>query len=126
MHFLVSDMCNEKVFVFYLISQGEMCASPDIFAHLTHLLMNLAGGKLCAVLEVSLDVFILKVADLHSHHISFLEFCSVESPRLLKALLSECFSGWLQLDVPPAVFVSDSPNFAWRSCSSTRRPGRAL
>ncbi|KAM9754067.1 polyamine deacetylase HDAC10 isoform 2-T2 [Menidia menidia] len=31
--------------------EGEMCASPDIFAHLTHLLMNLAGGKLCAVLE---------------------------------------------------------------------------
>lgn len=30
-----------------------MCATPDIFAHLTHLLMNLAGGKLCAVLEVS-------------------------------------------------------------------------
>lgn len=35
-----------------LYFQGEMCASPDIFAHLTHLLMNLAGGKLCAVLEV--------------------------------------------------------------------------
>ncbi|XP_034735891.1 polyamine deacetylase HDAC10 isoform X1 [Etheostoma cragini] len=31
--------------------EGQMCASPDIFAHLTHLLMNLAGGKLCAVLE---------------------------------------------------------------------------
>ncbi|XP_037621879.1 polyamine deacetylase HDAC10 isoform X1 [Sebastes umbrosus] len=31
--------------------EGEMCASPDVFAHLTHLLMNLAGGKLCAVLE---------------------------------------------------------------------------
>ncbi|XP_028287029.1 polyamine deacetylase HDAC10 [Parambassis ranga] len=31
--------------------EGLMCASPDIFAHLTHLLMNLAGGKLCAVLE---------------------------------------------------------------------------
>ncbi|XP_073328894.1 polyamine deacetylase HDAC10 [Pagrus major] len=31
--------------------EGKMCASPDIFAHLTHLLMNLAGGKLCAVLE---------------------------------------------------------------------------
>ncbi|XP_068579965.1 polyamine deacetylase HDAC10 [Cebidichthys violaceus] len=31
--------------------EGEMCASPDIFAHLTHLLMNLAGGKVCAVLE---------------------------------------------------------------------------
>lgn len=45
-----------------------MCASPDIFAHLTHLLMNLAEGKLCAVLEVRLDVFIPKVP-LHSHHI---------------------------------------------------------
>ncbi|CAK6950921.1 polyamine deacetylase HDAC10 [Scomber scombrus] len=31
--------------------EGEMFATPDIFAHLTHLLMNLAGGKLCAVLE---------------------------------------------------------------------------
>ncbi|KAM4553730.1 polyamine deacetylase HDAC10 [Fundulus diaphanus] len=31
--------------------EGEMCATPDIFAHLTHLLMNLAGGKLCAALE---------------------------------------------------------------------------
>lgn len=31
--------------------EGKMCATPDIFAHLTHLLMNLAQGKLCAVLE---------------------------------------------------------------------------
>ncbi|KAM6936987.1 polyamine deacetylase HDAC10 [Xenentodon cancila] len=31
--------------------EGEMCATPEIFAHLTHLLLNLAGGKLCAVLE---------------------------------------------------------------------------
>ncbi|KAK0155700.1 Histone deacetylase 10 [Merluccius polli] len=31
--------------------EGLMCATPDIFAHLTHLLMNLAGGKVCAVLE---------------------------------------------------------------------------
>nr|XP_057931808.1 polyamine deacetylase HDAC10 [Doryrhamphus excisus] len=31
--------------------EGEMCATPDIFAHLTHLLMNLAGGKLCLILE---------------------------------------------------------------------------
>ncbi|KAE8296068.1 hypothetical protein D5F01_LYC04820 [Larimichthys crocea] len=31
--------------------EGKMCASPDVFAHLTHLLMNLAGGRLCAVLE---------------------------------------------------------------------------
>uniref|UniRef100_A0AAY4DYU1 Histone deacetylase domain-containing protein n=1 Tax=Denticeps clupeoides TaxID=299321 RepID=A0AAY4DYU1_9TELE len=33
--------------------EGHMCATPDVFAHLTHLLMSLAGGKLCAVLEVS-------------------------------------------------------------------------
>ncbi|XP_055365398.1 polyamine deacetylase HDAC10 isoform X2 [Betta splendens] len=31
--------------------EGEMRATPDIFAHLTHLLMNLAEGKVCAVLE---------------------------------------------------------------------------
>lgn len=48
-----------------------MCASPDIFAHLTHLLMNLAGGKLCAVLEVRLDVFTPEVSDLHSSYIIF-------------------------------------------------------
>lgn len=65
--------------IFNLIFQGEMCASTDIFAHLTHLLMNLAGGKLCAVLEVRLDAFIPKVSDLHSHLISFLEFCGIES-----------------------------------------------
>ena len=35
------------------VSQGHMCATPDIFAHLTHLLKSLAGGKLCAVLEVT-------------------------------------------------------------------------
>lgn len=71
-------MCLLKM-CFLFDFQGEMCASPDIFAHLTHLLMNLAGGKLCAVLEVRLDVFTPEVSDLHSHHISFLEFCSVES-----------------------------------------------
>ncbi|TRY97058.1 hypothetical protein DNTS_001463 [Danionella cerebrum] len=31
--------------------QGEMYASPEIFAHLTQLLMPLAEGKLCVVLE---------------------------------------------------------------------------
>ncbi|KAG5830465.1 hypothetical protein ANANG_G00310910 [Anguilla anguilla] len=31
--------------------EGHMSATPDIFAHLTHLLMPLAGGKLCLVLE---------------------------------------------------------------------------
>ncbi|XP_076027898.1 polyamine deacetylase HDAC10 [Genypterus blacodes] len=31
--------------------EGHMCATPDIFAHLSHLLMNLAEGKLCLVLE---------------------------------------------------------------------------
>ncbi|XP_048863310.1 polyamine deacetylase HDAC10 isoform X2 [Brienomyrus brachyistius] len=31
--------------------EGQMCATPEIFGHLTHLLMSLAGGQLCAVLE---------------------------------------------------------------------------
>ncbi|XP_035258202.1 polyamine deacetylase HDAC10 [Anguilla anguilla] len=31
--------------------EGHMSATPDVFAHLTHLLMPLAGGKLCLVLE---------------------------------------------------------------------------
>lgn len=46
-----ADLVHVDTF-FSCFFQGEMCASPDIFAHLTHLLMNLAGGKLCAVLEV--------------------------------------------------------------------------
>uniref|UniRef100_A0A8B9L8L2 Histone deacetylase 10 n=1 Tax=Astyanax mexicanus TaxID=7994 RepID=A0A8B9L8L2_ASTMX len=31
--------------------EGHMCATPEIFGHLTHLLMSLARGKLCVVLE---------------------------------------------------------------------------
>ncbi|XP_066524718.1 polyamine deacetylase HDAC10 isoform X2 [Hoplias malabaricus] len=31
--------------------EGHMCASPEIFGHLTHLLMSLSNGRLCAVLE---------------------------------------------------------------------------
>ncbi|XP_046715305.1 polyamine deacetylase HDAC10 isoform X2 [Silurus meridionalis] len=31
--------------------EGHMCASPEIFGHLTHLLMSLANGRLCVVLE---------------------------------------------------------------------------
>ncbi|KAI4897468.1 hypothetical protein NFI96_013345 [Prochilodus magdalenae] len=31
--------------------EGHMCATPEIFGHLTHLLMSLANGRLCAILE---------------------------------------------------------------------------
>lgn len=31
-----------------------MNATPDVFAHLTHFLMQLANGKLCVVLEVKI------------------------------------------------------------------------
>uniref|UniRef100_A0A3B4DEM1 Histone deacetylase domain-containing protein n=1 Tax=Pygocentrus nattereri TaxID=42514 RepID=A0A3B4DEM1_PYGNA len=31
--------------------EGRMCATPEIFGHLTHLLMSLANGRLCFVLE---------------------------------------------------------------------------
>ncbi|KAG8142818.1 putative Histone deacetylase protein [Naja naja] len=31
--------------------EGQMKATPECFSHLTHFLMNLANGKLCAVLE---------------------------------------------------------------------------
>ncbi|KAK6482320.1 polyamine deacetylase HDAC10 isoform X1 [Huso huso] len=34
--------------------EGHMSATPQCFAHLTHLLMSLAGGKLCACLNPSL------------------------------------------------------------------------
>ncbi|XP_020790615.2 polyamine deacetylase HDAC10 [Boleophthalmus pectinirostris] len=51
------EFCPELVFVCAGFDtaigdpEGEMCATPDVFAHLTHLLMNLANGKVCAVLE---------------------------------------------------------------------------
>ncbi|KAM4035322.1 polyamine deacetylase HDAC10 isoform 2-T3 [Anomaloglossus baeobatrachus] len=31
--------------------EGRMCATPECYAHLTHMLMHLAGGKLCMILE---------------------------------------------------------------------------
>ncbi|XP_068257028.1 polyamine deacetylase HDAC10 isoform X8 [Nyctibius grandis] len=31
--------------------EGQMNATPEVFAHLTHLLMQLANGKLCVILE---------------------------------------------------------------------------
>ncbi|XP_025909613.1 histone deacetylase 10 isoform X3 [Nothoprocta perdicaria] len=31
--------------------EGQMDATPDVFAHLTHFLMQLANGKLCVILE---------------------------------------------------------------------------
>ncbi|XP_075455969.1 polyamine deacetylase HDAC10 isoform X3 [Ascaphus truei] len=31
--------------------EGRMSATPECFSHLTHLLMHLAGGKMCVVLE---------------------------------------------------------------------------
>ncbi|NXW42917.1 HDA10 deacetylase, partial [Nyctiprogne leucopyga] len=32
--------------------EGQMNATPEVFAHLTHFLMQLANGKLCVILEV--------------------------------------------------------------------------
>lgn len=37
--------------VYLFLFQGHMCAYPEIYGHLTHLLMPLAKGKLCVVLE---------------------------------------------------------------------------
>lgn len=42
-----------ELYVTLLSLQGEMAATPAGFAHLTHLLMGLAGGKLILSLEVS-------------------------------------------------------------------------
>ncbi|XP_058264902.1 polyamine deacetylase HDAC10 isoform X1 [Hemibagrus wyckioides] len=36
--------------------EGHMSASPEIFGHLTHLLMSLAGGRLCVVLEAGYNL----------------------------------------------------------------------
>ncbi|XP_028307254.1 polyamine deacetylase HDAC10 isoform X2 [Gouania willdenowi] len=48
--------------------EGEMCATPDVFAHLTHLLMNLAGGKLCVVLEGGYNLTSLPQSVCHTVH----------------------------------------------------------
>ena len=50
-HYILTHETTIKCSVYCF--QGHMSATPDIFAHLTHLLMNLADGKVCAVLEVS-------------------------------------------------------------------------
>ncbi|KAG8577411.1 hypothetical protein GDO81_010169 [Engystomops pustulosus] len=31
--------------------EGRMCATPECFSHLTHMLMHLAGGRICIILE---------------------------------------------------------------------------
>ena len=36
----------------WLWFQGQMQATPECFAHLTQLLQVLAGGRVCAMLEV--------------------------------------------------------------------------
>ncbi|RMC10239.1 hypothetical protein DUI87_13041 [Hirundo rustica rustica] len=33
--------------------EGQMNATPEVFAHLTHFLMQLANGKLCVILEIA-------------------------------------------------------------------------
>ncbi|XP_039598767.1 polyamine deacetylase HDAC10-like [Polypterus senegalus] len=43
-----------------------MCATPDCFAHLTHLLMSLAEGKICAVLEGGYDLHSLSHCICHT------------------------------------------------------------
>jgi hypothetical protein len=37
-----------------VLLQGQMQATPECFAHLTQLLSVLAGGRVCAVLEVTI------------------------------------------------------------------------
>ncbi|XP_068169778.1 polyamine deacetylase HDAC10 isoform X2 [Antennarius striatus] len=88
--------------------EGHMSATPDIFAHLTHLLMNLAGGRLCAVLEV-------RPATGSSRRFS--------SPSAGKQVHGvDVFSGRIQPDVPPAVGVSDRSDVTGRSGPSSCEP----
>lgn len=42
-----------QVLITLTVSQGQMQATPECFAHLTQLLQVLAGGRICAVLEVT-------------------------------------------------------------------------
>ncbi|XP_028664811.1 polyamine deacetylase HDAC10 isoform X2 [Erpetoichthys calabaricus] len=46
--------------------EGKMCATPACFAHLTHLLMSLAEGKICAVLEGGYDLHSLSHCICHT------------------------------------------------------------
>lgn len=92
-----------------------MQATPECFAHLTQLLQLLAGGRVCAVLEVSAqgpgegrapDVRVSRDE----------VFCLVQPLTLVTSLLcplSTLFLGWLPLGVPSTVSVHDGADTAW-------------
>ncbi|XP_049579586.1 polyamine deacetylase HDAC10 isoform X2 [Syngnathus scovelli] len=88
--------------------EGEMCATPDVFAHLTHLLMNLAEGKLCMVLEVGYILYIFK------KHLNLL----IASRKRL--------AGWIQLDFSRPVRVCHGSKSTGRSGAPANQPSRTL
>lgn len=54
MAWLGSDVrCWAQALITLTVFQGQMQATPECFAHLTRLLQVLAGGQICAVLEVT-------------------------------------------------------------------------
>lgn len=64
-----------------VLVQGEMCALPETFAHLTQLLMPLAAGKMCVVLEVS-------------YHFHFKSFFKADPSIFYRSVIS-CFSDFI-------------------------------
>uniref|UniRef100_A0A8C5A182 Histone deacetylase 10 n=1 Tax=Gadus morhua TaxID=8049 RepID=A0A8C5A182_GADMO len=72
--------------------EGHMSATPDIFAHLTHLLMNLADGKVCAVLEVSARSSSLAHANVSSSSRTLLLFPALESIHSARSIHKKYWS----------------------------------
>uniref|UniRef100_W5NE48 Histone deacetylase 10 n=1 Tax=Lepisosteus oculatus TaxID=7918 RepID=W5NE48_LEPOC len=92
--------------------EGHMCATPDVFAHLTHLLMPLAGGRLCVVLEVGVlsDIDAIKCIDMHLPNMSHSVLPSaVESIQNVRAAHQQ-YWGCLKHIVCPGVQSVSEPS----------------
>lgn len=102
----------------YVLVQGEMGASPEIFAHLTQLLMPLASGRMCAVLEVSQ----FQISNFGSFYFQSC-ICSFHICVLFNTILVffPHFLGWVQPDFSGPISLPDCPNSSWRSGPRTVR-----
>lgn len=102
-----------------------MLATPECFAHLTHLLQVLAGGRVCAVLEVTaargraprLEAGVpWEVAAMRGGAPAW-----GPDPRALSCLGFLLLPGWLPPGVPLPVCVHDGASAARRPCPALVR-----